>query len=289
MNYTIENSELIAVVSGKGCELISVVVKKDDTERIWQANPKIWKRHAPVLFPLVGKYKNNQIEHNGKKYEMSQHGFARDMEFTLVEQSEDSITMKLEQTEETLQKYPFAFELLCSYTLKGSSVEAGWKIINQDDETMYFSIGAHPAFIFPGKDTLAGCQICFETEKNELIYELLNEQGVVKEQLYTLQLQDSCVTVSPDYFDQDAYIFENRQCSKVSLCNYGKPFVSVAFDAPVFGLWSPVHKSVPFICIEPWYGRADRDSFAGSLKDREWGNTLEAGEVFERGYEITFY
>lgn len=288
VEYFIENTELKAVICSKGCELISAVLKKDNTERIWQANPESWKRHAPVLFPLVGKCRDNQVEHEGKIYEMSQHGFARDMEFTLVEQTADSITMKLEQTEETLKRYPFAFELLCRYVLKGSSIVVSWKVVNTNRETMYFSIGAHPAFICPGKESLAGCEVCFETEKSALAYELLNEKGLVEAQQYALKLQDSCVTVSPDFFDNDAYVFENYQCSKVSLLDNGKPFVSVSFDAPVFGLWSPAYKNVPFICIEPWYGRADKDSFTGSLKEREWGNALEAGQVFERSYEIVF-
>lgn len=288
VEYVIENTELKAVISSKGSELISAVLKKDNSERIWQANPESWKRHAPILFPLVGKYRNNQSEYRGKIYEMFQHGFARDMEFTLMEQTEDSITMKLEQTEETLKQYPFAFELLCRYALQGSRIAVSWKVVNTNHETMYFSIGAHPAFICPGKESLAGCEVCFETEKSVLTYELLNEKGLVEAQQYALKLQDSRVSVSSDFFDHDAYVFENDQCNRVSLLDDGKPFVSVSFDAPVFGLWSPAYKNVPFICIEPWYGRADRDSFTGSLKEREWGNALEAGQVFELSYEIAF-
>ena len=140
MEYKIENEFLEAVVCSKGCELVSVKTKKDGAEHIWQGNPDAWKRHAPVLFPLVGKYKDNKTEYQGKTYEMSQHGFARDMEFVPVSKTKDSIVMNLTDTKETLEKYPFHFELQCSFTLKGSSIEAGWKVINSDVETMYFSI-----------------------------------------------------------------------------------------------------------------------------------------------------
>ena len=137
MEYKIENEFLEAVVCSKGCELVSVKTKKDGAEHIWQGNPDAWKRHAPVLFPLVGKYKDNKTEYQGKTYEMSQHGFARDMEFVPVSKTKDSIVMNLTDTKETLEKYPFHFELQCSFTLKGSSIEAGWKVINSDAETSF--------------------------------------------------------------------------------------------------------------------------------------------------------
>lgn len=288
MNYIIENEVLKVTICSKGCEIISAVTKNDGQERIWQANPEAWKRHAPVLFPLVGKYKDNQVTYQGKQYEMLQHGFARDMEFTLAGQSGDSIEMKLSDTPETLEKYPFAFELLCSYTLKGSSIEVGWRVINTNQEMMYFSIGAHPAFICPGKTSLSGCEIAFATEKKELYYKLLNEDGLVKDKRYAMPLSGAAVEVSTDFFDRDAYIFEDSQCSGVSLLDDEKPFVSVRFDTPVVGLWSPAGKNVPFICIEPWYGRADSADFAGTLAMREWGNALAAGEIFEQGYTISF-
>lgn len=294
MEYVIENEQIRAVVESKGCELVSVIMKADNTERIWQANPECWKRHAPVLFPLVGKYKDNRVTYEGNVYEMSQHGFARDMEFTLAEQSGDSIVMTLTQTEDTLKKYPFAFELRCSYVLKHNKICVGWKVINTDNKEMYFSIGAHPAFVYPGKNSLSGCTVRFkaeadmDTQMDSLEYELLNEQGLVKNEKFTMKLIDSQIAVSEDFFDKDAYIFENGQCGSVALCNEGKPFVMVNFDAPVFGLWSTVGKNVPFICIEPWYGRADREDFEGTLDCREWGNALAAGEVFEKEYEIVF-
>lgn len=294
MEYIIENEEIRAVVESKGCELISVVMKNDNTERMWQAAPECWKRHAPVLFPLVGKYRDNRTVYEGKVYEMSQHGFARDMEFTVVEQMGDSIEMKLTQTEDTLKKYPFAFELRCSYVLKGNKICVGYKVINTDNRDMYFSIGAHPAFICPGRESLSGCTVRFNKsadskgEIDSLEYELLNDKGLVKNEKFTMQLSDSQITVSEDFFDKDAYIFENSQCGSVSLCNEAKPFVTVNFDAPVLGVWSPVGKRVPFICIEPWYGRADREDFEGTLDCREWGTQLAAGEVFKKGYEIVF-
>ena len=251
MEYKIENEFLEAVVCSKGCELVSVKTKKDGAEHIWQGDPDAWKRHAPVLFPLVGKYKDNKTEYQGKTYEMSQHGFARDMEFVPVSKTKDSIVMNLTDTKETLEKYPFHFELQCSFTLKGRSIEAGWKVINSDAETMYFSIGGHPAFICDDRQSKAGCEVVFGTKKPALSYKLLNEDGLVENEAHEMKLHESRVTVTEDFFDKDAYIFENSGCHEVSIRADGKTAVTVTFDAPVFGLWSPGGKKVPFICIEP--------------------------------------
>lgn len=288
MEYKIENGFLEVIINSSGCEIISVKTKEDKKEHIWQGNPKVWKRHAPVLFPLVGKYKNNSVKYQGKTYEMTQHGFARDMEFALVEQKQDMLIMKLGYNSETLNKYPFKFELFCSYVLKDRTIKAGWTVINKDDKTMYFSIGGHPAFICEGKETMAGCELVFETEAGELTYKALNDEGLLKEEQYILKLSDKRVVVTKDFFDKDAYVFENSGCHSVSVLSEGKNVVKLEFEAPVFGLWSALKSNVPFICIEPWYGRTDRNSFSGTLSEREWQNKLEAGQSFQKEYKIQF-
>ena len=94
---------------------------------------------------------------------------------------------------------------------------------------------------------------------------------------------------SPDYnfFDVDTYIFENKQLQEMSLLTpEGKPYITVSFDAPLVALWSPNKEGSPFVCIEPWYGRCDMVGYKGTLEEREWGNLLEAGKIFEAYYEI---
>jgi galactose mutarotase-like enzyme len=291
MEYIIENEQLKAVVSSKGCELISVEGKENKREYIWDANPDAWKRHAPVLFPLVGKYRDGKAAYNGSEYPLSQHGFARDMEFELVSADGTEVVMKLSDTEETLKKYPFHFELICSYKLEKNAVTARWQVNNTNTETMYFSIGGHPAFAAPqGKDTCENCKIQVKTDKTWLDYKLLNADGLVEENVYRQPLDENgCITITKDMFDKDAWIVENKNIHQVSLLEDGMPFVTVDFNSPVFGLWSPVGKGVPFVCIEPWYGRADAKDFSGTLKDREYGNALAAGAGFIAEYTMIFF
>ncbi|MDD3192861.1 MAG: aldose 1-epimerase family protein [Oscillospiraceae bacterium] len=287
MIYTIQNGYLTAQVKTKGAELCSL---KDGqgTEFLFDANPAYWGRSAPVLFPFVGSLKNKAFSYGGRSYPMGQHGFARDMEFTLLEQGKQEIWFRLLSDEETLQKYPFSFVLDIGYRLEGNEVRVSWKVHNPDREkTLYFSIGAHPAFLCPpAGGGMDGCYLGFDLP-GDLSYRLLNAQGLVTGESHTLPLKGGCYPLSPGLFDHDALLVEGRQTGRVWLADREKkPFVTVAFDAPLFGVWSPAGKDAPFVCIEPWYGRCDGENFSGDLTKREYGNNVAPGETFRAAYQI---
>ena len=148
--HVIENEFLKVAVSPHGAELCSIFDKEKQHEVVWQADPAYWNRHAPVLFPFVGKVNEGLYRYKGKSYPMGQHGFARDMEFTLVGETPDSITFRLCDNEESRAKYPFAFELTITHRLQGRTVTVEWSVKNPSDtEPLYFSIGGHPAFNCP--------------------------------------------------------------------------------------------------------------------------------------------
>lgn len=302
MQYVLENETLQIIVESHGAEISSVIDKKTGTQRIWQADPAAWKRHAPVLFPLVGKYKNNESVYAGKTYTLTQHGFARDMEFGLVEQTGTTVTLQLTANAQTKEHYPFDFVLFCRYALEDNQVKVTWQVENTGEETMHFSIGAHPAFVYPGAESLSGVQIVFEkkctcekdnkqdgTEQvTQVCYHLLNSEGLMEPQIYALPLDKHAFTVQKDTFDKDALVVEEFGACQVSLVKDGKRFVSVDFDTPVFGLWSPVGKNVPFICIEPWFGRTDACDFKGDLTQRAYANTVSPKNIWKNGYTMIF-
>ena len=274
--------------NGANKVLRDVLCKTDNTHRMWNANPEGWKRVAPVLFPLIGKYKDNQSIYNGKVYEMGQHGFARDMEFTLVKHNDDMLVMRLESDENTKEKYPFDFALELEYHLIDNEIKEVYRVINKDNEMMHFSIGGHPAFVTPENDaSMAGCKIRFDADR--ITYHLIGDYQLMARDEYELPLINHEYTIQEDSFEKDAFIIEGSQAGTVSLVKNEKPFVTVKFDTPVFGLWSCKSKNVPFVCIEPWYGRTDAIDFTGELKDREYSNHLDAGEVFEKSFSILFY
>lgn len=288
--YTIFTDEITAVISSMGAELISVKGNNNDREYIWNGDSKYWKRHSPVLFPLVGRYKHDRYRYNGKEYMMLQHGFARDKEFQLVSKDDHEIWFELKADEETLKRYPFQFKLECGYKVIQNNLKVMWKVTNLDMNKMYFSLGAHPAFAPPVQYAdMTNCSLKFDTEKASIDYSLLNEEGLLLENQYSLPLSHKCAVITAGMFDKDAFLIENNQAHTVSLIDgNGNPFVTVNFDAPLFGVWSPAKSNVPFVCIEPWYGRCDKADFDGNLEEREWGNVLDRGQLFEAGYEVKF-
>ena len=217
---------------------------------------------------------------------MTQHGFARDSEFEVVEKSENAITMKLTYSQETLKKYPFKFNLYIRHIIEDDILSTEWHVENADDKDMYFSIGGHPAFVCG--ENACGAKLVFGTDKDILEYSLLSNDGLLEDKCYVMKLENKAVTITQDFFDKDAYIVESSTIKRVSLVKDDKTIVTVGFDTPVFGLWSPVGKGVPFVCIEPWNGRTDRTDFDGDLTKREWSNKLAPGKEFVSGYKVQF-
>lgn len=274
---TLKNDILKIEINEHGAELSSVFGIKNEREYLWQGDKAYWGRRSPVLFPVVGKYKDLKSVYGGKEYSLPQHGFARDCDFTLIKKTENSVSFELTENDDTLKKYPFKFRLVCSFELTENKIRVKWSVANTNNGEMYFSIGAHPAFnCEKGKTVLS-------MDKENLEYSVLNADGLYIPETHPL---DSSFVLTDDIFDRDALIIENSGVTAVSLSENGKEFVTVNFTAPLFGIWSPVKKNAPFVCIEPWYGRADAADFDCDLTKREWGNTLPAGESFEKEYEI---
>lgn len=286
--FTIKNSDLSVMVTAHGAEMRSLKDCRTRREYLWNANPLYWKRTSPVLFPLVGNYKNKEVRYDGRIYSLPQHGFARDMEFELISLSQSEVWFALESNAETLSKYPFPFRLEIGYRLADRKVQVFWRVINTGKETMYFSIGGHPAFLCPfnPEDKQEDYYLSFDA-KGQVVSRALGEDGLATDRLVTYPLEDGLLKIGKDLFDNDALVIENHQAQQVSLCTPDKkPYVTVTFDAPLFGVWSVPRKEAPFVCIEPWYGRCDHTDFNGTLEEREWGNVLPAGEVFEVKYSI---
>lgn len=301
MRYTLENELLTAEIDSFGAELRSVKRKSDGREYMWQADPEYWGRTSPVLFPFVGSLKNKEYRYADKTYAMGQHGFARDMEFLresvdAVEKigetaGDESIWFVLTSDEATYEKYPFAFRLHIGYELCKNEVRVHWHVENIDSKPIYFSIGAHPAFVCPinGEADKTGYGMRFLGLEDELHHHGHTSEGLSVMRDETLKLMHGSVRFTPDFFDNCTYIVEKSQTHVVELFDReGRTYVTVDFDAPLFGIWSPEGKNAPFVCIEPWYGRCDSVDFSGSIAEREYENALAPGGAFKAGYSMHF-
>ncbi len=290
MDYILKNDKLMLTVASHGAEAVSLI--KNGVEYLWNGDSAFWGRHAPVLFPVVGTYKNNTYRYEGQEYTMGQHGFARDREFTLVEQTENSLLFSLQDDEETWKNYPFHFKLSIRYVLKKSQVDVQWMVDNTDEKKpLHFSVGGHPAFMCPldGKGTWSDYRI--ELKKDGALLPEISvsylRNGTVGKIPEKMALEDGKLTPSHDLFIRDALILNDCQADEASFIGpEGEKYLTVKFETPVLGIWSPVGKDAPFVCIEPWYGRADGEDFDGEISEREYGNTLNVGETFTGSFKI---
>lgn len=292
MRYFLESDLLKVEIDSYGAEVKSVLHKKNYREYMWYGNGQVWGRTSPILFPFIGSLRDKKYTHKGVAYEMTSHGFARDMEFSLVEQKGNEIWFSIESTEATLVNYPFVFRLELGYRLEGDVLTVLWRVKNNGEDTMYFSIGAHPAFLCPlaGEADKSGYQINFGELDEVHHHGSILGKGLALHEDIVIPLENHRVTLTKEFFDRCTYFIEHKQTGFVSLeTPEGKPVVTMNFDAPLFALWSPEGKNAPFFCIEPWYGRCDWEDYEGELKDRDYTNVLAAGKEFEASYTIQYH
>lgn len=287
--HTLKNDVLTVNVSDHGAELTSI--RKGSIEYLWQADPAFWGRHSPVLFPIVGSVWEKRYRVDGREYELGQHGFARDMDFILVEASDTEVRYRLGSTPETLAKYPWPFVLEISYKLHDNKIDVIWEVSNPGPQEMFFQIGAHPAFNYPDyePDTMERGFLSFDRSEGLECIRIKEKGCVDAEPRYPLEIpQDGLLPLTRETFDAiDTIMLQDSQISKVTLYRTdASPWLSLTFDAPVVGIWSPPTRNAPFICLEPWYGRCDSAGYEGEYKDKEWMNRLAPNETFRSVYTI---
>ena len=290
MQHIIENDQLTITVSTEGAEVQSVRNPTTGQEYIWTADPDVWARHAPVLFPIVGKLKGDQYRRGDHTYRMTQHGFARDRAFKVIEQAPDQITLGLTAGPETTEQYPFNFALNVAYQLTDNTLATAYRVINHDSSAMPFSIGGHPGFLCPSQ----------VDGREETYYLLFGQRETVSRQLLSNGLRtgetrpvlqdEQELALAPALFEEDALVFADLASDAISIVRQStqQPLVTVRFPGfPYLGIWQKV--GADFYCIEPWHGLADATEASGVLTEKEGILTLAPDEVFEATYEMIFY
>ena len=292
MKRVLENNFLRVAIDDHGAELVSIYDKEKDREVIWQGDPKFWGRHAPVLFPNVGKHYGNHYRIGNKEYASRQHGFARDTDFTCIDSTLDSVTHQIRSTEETKEAYPFDFVLRIRHILKGRTLTVSWKVANNSERDMYFAIGGHPAFNVPVlPDTRrSDYRLTFDGQ-DSLTYLLLDpESGTAKaDERATLQLENGTCQIDDHMFDHDALVFDNQITKAGIQLPDGTPYLELrCVGFPNFGIWSAA-QDAPFVFLEPWMGRCDDCGFTGDLSEKPFINHLKMDEMFETAYTIEIF
>lgn len=287
MQTQLSSSKLNVTINHHGAELCSVI-HKNDTEFIWQAQPEVWARHAPVLFPIVGKLKNNKFNYKGQEYELNQHGFARDMFFECHEMGQNSALFNLNSSQKTKQIYPFDFSLSILYQLNEDNLSISYSVKNTSTENIFFSIGAHPAFKCPLHENEKWEDYYLLFENSEYVITQLTD-GLISDEKQKTLFKSKKLFLTSQTFDNDALVFENSQIQKISLCSsITKNKVTLtSSNWPYFGVWSK-KQSYSFVCLEPWYGIADRLNSNSKIDEKYGIIKLPSGQEFNAGYSIQF-
>ncbi|WP_040627096.1 aldose 1-epimerase family protein [Mucilaginibacter paludis] len=285
---TIENKYFKVSISPQGAQLTSVFNKTDQTEHLWQADPAIWPWHAPNLFPIVGGTVNNQLHVDGVAYPTTRHGFTRTSTFQLVEASDKHAKFSLPFSEKTLAIYPYKFEFQIIYTLIDNALRVCYKVINQDDKPIYFSVGGHPAFnvpFYPGEN-YEDYYLEFE-QQEPLITHTISPDGNLSGLTEPVVLHDRKLRLTKELFANDALVFKNIKSKEITIrSDKHDKFLSVQY--PHFahmGIWAK--RGADFVCIEPWLGYSDTEGIVTDIKRKEAIQRLEYGHVFEVDFFIS--
>lgn len=284
----LENDLYTAKFCEEGAQLVSFTSKKDNTEFIHDGKLG-WSQHNPTLFPIVGKLKDGKTVIGGKSYEMGQHGVVRRAKFTLHEKTDTSITFVFTSNEESLQHYPYHFTMYKTYELRGNELVIMHRIINDDQTTMPFTIGHHPAFKCPidENETMSDYHIEFEHEEDLKLTKIDMTSGLFTNVEYANVGHKGNTYALP--FDIEQYntlVFKDLKSSFVSIVG-PKHKVSVSAVAhPYFAIWHT--KEQNFVCLEPWLSHSDTVDSDGIFEHKEGMISLDPGKSFVNSYSIRF-
>ena len=282
--FAIRSDRISATIKSDGAELCSLK-NAEGLELLWQAGQQ-WPRHAPVLFPIVGRLKNDQLRHRGKAYPMTQHGFARDHRFSCLQHEPAFCQLVLYDDPETLSRYPFPFRLEITYTVTGADLEVALQITNTGDENMPASIGAHPAFNWPLQPGLPKEDYRLTFSDNEIAPVRRLKDGLMRAKPEPTPIQGKTLALSERLFDDDAVILDKVASRSVRYAAGRGPSIELAWDGFVeLGVWSKPG-GAPFLCIEPWHGYASPAEFDGEFAEKPGVMHLAPAETRSLSYRI---
>jgi len=273
--YTIENNSLLVGINGIGAELSRIVDKRTGESLLWEGDPAVWKGRSPWLFPIVGQLKGGFFRYQGRRFDLPMHGFARRMRFEAEQPDRSRACFTLRDTPDTLASYPWRFALSIDYALRGRRLDVACTVKNADDETMYYSLGAHPGLVCREGDSLA-----FEGMESCLYRRLDAASHLLRPERRPLPLENGALTLRASLFERDAMILENPRSTCVTLRRADGLSVRVTHDAvPWLGVWSkPTAGGLRYVCIEPWLGVDDPVDSDQAVEHKEAVQTLPPGE-----------
>ncbi len=278
----LENEFLKIGVVELGSELVSVFNKELNQELLWQGDDQYWGGQSPHLFPFIGKVFENKYKVDGVEYELPQHGFLRRRHMSHVTSTENTLVYRFEYDAESLAVYPYKHAVEITYTLNEKRLEVTWKVINLDDKTMYYSIGAHPGFNIDKSH-----KYTLEYEVDGKTQQAILGKGYL-DHFVDVEIQD--IEVDESTFINDAVMYTG--CEAVSLVDQSTGY-RIRCDFKGFeyiAVWSTLNTGAmaPFICLEPWRGIVDDFGGFKDISEMRGIQSVKVGESDSNTYGLEF-
>lgn len=287
----ISNNQLAVTISPIGAEVQSIKDVNTQCEYLWHGDAQWWSGHSPILFPIVGGLWNGTCRVDGQELHISKHGFVRRAPWRVVCVEAAKAVFEFVSTVGTFAIFPYAFRLTATYSLDDRKLRAEFCVENLGGSPFCFQLGGHPAIALPNWDDAQPLDGYLRLEGNPIHVLRAGEQGCLEPDTFPVPLNaDGLVPLTVDTFSHEALIFDNHQVSAATvLTPSGQPVARVESTAPVWLFWSPQGVHTPFVCLEPWYGLCDHQSFCGDITERPYINTVNGHATWMGGYGIEIY
>ncbi|NLR09247.1 MULTISPECIES: aldose 1-epimerase family protein [Lactobacillaceae] len=287
---TIQNSRFRVAINEVGAELTHFVDQTTGRDLIW--NNDLWPKHAPVLFPAIGRSNEDSYLIDGQKFEMPQHGFVSGLTFAVAQQTDSAVTLSARATDETKKMYPFDFELQVTFSLTADGLNLKFDVQNHDAQDLSFSLGSHPAFNVPFSDgeQFTDYQVALTPAPQDLThFEIVKTPNPFRSGK-SLPVKNEAGVIDLNYpmFDDGLMILNAPGLEHVTLRSKvsGKSITLDVKDFDYVTLWTKEGANAPFLCIEPFNGLPDVSGDLRELKSKEGNHHVAAGQTETMAYDI---
>ena len=280
--YNIKNDQISICVSNVGAQLTSLYSHVTDMEYLWQPGYETWPHSSMLLFPNPGRIAHGRTIIGGKVYPANMHGFADNLPFALVEQSQNKLILELKDNEETRKYYPYAFRLQVEFELAGDTLIQRFRVINDDDQPVYYCLGAHPGFYCPLVlgEKAEDYSLDFDTPQQLNKLELEENTRLLTGNKTVYLDNETRIPLGDHFFDNGPMLFDGMAAKTLTLrSNASGRFVELGIeDFPSLCLWG-VPTIMSLIAIEPWIGTSDRVDTGHVWEHKPGSQVVEQGQA----------
>ncbi|EFG83218.1 aldose 1-epimerase family protein [Novacetimonas hansenii] len=285
VSHSFGDSRLHATVRVHGAELCALHDVIAGCDLLWNGGAA-WKRHSPVLFPIVGRLDNDTALFDGHACRITQHGFARDMDFRWVERTADGCVLELGDTAQSRAIFPSAFRLKIAYRIANGALSVEYHVINPDPaRTLSASLGAHPAFVWPLRPDVPKDAHIIEFDQPEPENVRRVAGGLLSPDLFPTPITGRELALSEDLFAADALILDHPASHGLTYRIPNGPGLRVTWKGfRQLGLW--MKPGADFLCIEPWYGMSSPQDFHGEFATKPGLFHLPPGQEWHAKWTV---